>query len=176
MRYVYWKPSKAKFTGISSTAQESMGLVNFPIGLIGFKSATYSSDVLGQLSSTCPGLVPLRTLMRMGCVLVCNYYRNGDGLLGIRNAHDSTGYSPQRLFLTDSGHYLLPIDKFHNTGRDIATGSELKAITGKLHASVKNHSMAEDTQTAVDLVVGCAEEDDTLQTSMTASSSTALFG
>ena len=114
-KFVKWKPSVNKFTGITADPQKSLSLVCFPIGLQGIKNATFTADVLGGISSRCPGLVPLVSLLQAGCIICCGYFANNDGLLGIRTTDGSI--CAQRLLLTDSGHYLLPIDKF-NKPRD----------------------------------------------------------
>ena len=44
---------------------------------------------------------------------MCAYFKNGDGVLALRDPKDQK-YKPQRLLLTDSGHYLLPLDHFHS--------------------------------------------------------------
>ena len=117
-KHIVWHQSNNKFTGITADPQKSLSLVKFPIGLIGIRNATYSADVLGGISSKCPGLIPLASLLNAGCIISCGYFSNGDGLLGIRTT-DGT-IRAQRLLLTDSGHYLLPIDNF-NKPRDWKT-------------------------------------------------------
>ena len=106
---VVWTRSSAKFSGISSKHEESLSMVSFPIGLDGIPNATFSADVIGGSACTCPGLIPLHTLSKAGCIISCGYFGNGDGILGIRAAN---GFHAQRLLLTDSGHYLLPVDHF----------------------------------------------------------------
>ena len=64
LKYIAWATSNAKFSGISSDLQYSVGLVTFPIGLQGISNAVFSADVLGGHATHCPGLVPLRSLMR----------------------------------------------------------------------------------------------------------------
>ena len=114
-KFVKWNPSNNKFTGITADPQKSLSLVCFPIGLRGIKNATFTADVLGGISSKCPGLIPLVSLLNAGCIICCGYFANNDGLLGIRTTDGSI--CAQRLLLTDSGHYLLPIDQF-NKPRD----------------------------------------------------------
>ena len=107
-----WHPSTAKFSGISvSKSENSIGLVKFPIGLLGLKRAGYSADVIGGPASMCPGLIPLRTLMANGCLMACGFFPGGDGVLAIKV--ENQRWAAQRLLLTDSGHYLLPIDHFN---------------------------------------------------------------
>ena len=57
----------------------------------------------------CPGLVPLHSLMANAEFMHFAFFDNGDGVLGI---HHNGRIEPQRMFLTDSGHYLLRIDLF----------------------------------------------------------------
>ena len=110
-RFIKWRNSNDKFTGIAAGPQKSLSLVSFPIGLLGIKRATFTADVLGGISSKCPGLVPLVSLLNAGCVICCGYFSNNEGLLGIRTT-DGT-ICAQRLSLTASGHYQLPIDQFN---------------------------------------------------------------
>ena len=117
-KYILWQSSNNKFTGLTADPQKSLSLVKFPIGLIGIAKASFSADVLGGISSKCPSLIPLVSLLNAGCIISCGYFSNNDGLLGIRTT-DGT-ICAQRLLLTDSGHYLLPIDNF-NKPRDWKT-------------------------------------------------------
>ncbi len=110
---VKWSKSQARFTGISSKVEKSMGIVTFPIGLVNLSNAVYRADVI---SGGCPGLVPLSTLIRMEAVMACCYYSNGDGLLLLREPRRKP--APQRLLLTDSGHYLLQIHLFGSKASD----------------------------------------------------------
>ena len=109
LQCVIWKASQSRFSGISSTQECSLGVVGIPIGLQGVPKSIFCADVLGGTASMCPGLVPLHTLIRSAEFLHFAFFRNGDGVLGVRHAGQ---ISPQRLFLTDSGHYLMRIDLF----------------------------------------------------------------
>ena len=67
--------------------------------------------------------------MSFGSVLVCAYFNNGDGVLVFKDPSDQK-YKPQRLLLTDSGHYLLPIDNYNSKSSAIrGIGSHVKKIT-----------------------------------------------
>lgn len=135
---VKWKPSNNKFTGISTDEQKSIGLVNFPIGLLGISNSTYTADVIGGPSSRCPGLVPLITLLAQGCVISCGYFSNKDGIMGIRSPH---GFCAQRLYLTDSGHYLLPIDNFNRQrqiGLDRCISTDHRQLSRAAHRQLSN--------------------------------------
>lgn len=90
-----------------------MGIVTFPIGLVGIPRAVYRADVI---PGGCPGLVPLGTLIRTEAILACCYYSNGDGILILRERKRKP--APQRLLLTDSGHYLMQIHLFSKKASD----------------------------------------------------------
>ena len=117
-----WSHSTATFQGITPTPEHSLGLVTFPIGLPGLPNAQYCADVIGGNSTLCPGLVPLRTLMSLHAVLMCNWYDSGDGILGLWYKGD---WVPQHLYKTDSGHYLLRIDQYGHA-KGISSGVVLK--------------------------------------------------
>ena len=110
-KFVRWSFSNSTFAGISAKPQRSLGSVCFPIGLVGLKRTSFSGDVLGESGAGCPGLIPLRTLIMLGCILLFAYYQNRDGLLGIRHPQDGR-WCIQHLYLTDSGHYSLRVDMF----------------------------------------------------------------
>jgi hypothetical protein len=110
-KHVQWTTSRAKFTGISKTVEMSLGVVTFPIGLVGLKNSTFSADVI---PGHCPGLVPLVTMIKIKAIIACGYYDNADGLCVINTAVGSRSFSaPQRLRWTDSGHYMLPINNYN---------------------------------------------------------------
>ena len=45
--------------------------------------------------------------------MACGYFKNGDGLLVLQvSSERGLRSAPQRLYHTDSGHYLLPINNF----------------------------------------------------------------
>ena len=117
MKHVMWYRSKNKFTGISSQPQHSIGICVFPIGLVGMKNAYFSCDVITGQSANCPGLIPLQTLLRLGSVISCGHFQNQDGLLGLRLSNGEM--CSQRILLTDSSHYLLPIDNFDKEKNDM---------------------------------------------------------
>ena len=108
---VKWSKSKARFTGISAKTEHSQGLVTFPIGLNMVHHASFSADCI---PGDCPALLPLQSLRESKAVLACNFYPKGDGLLllHVQDRRQQAFYAPQVVRLTDSGHYLLPIDLF----------------------------------------------------------------
>ena len=128
-RQITYTKSNSTFSGINAGSSRSCGFVSFPIGLLGIGNARFGGDILGEGSSTCPGLIPLRTLIATGCILSFAYFSNGDGLLGIK---DQAGHvQAQRLLLTESGHYLLTIDhvgKQHNKEYNKGISNQYKQL------------------------------------------------
>ena len=110
LKHMKWSQSAATFQGINPNPERSLGLVSFPIGLTGMSGACFKADVIGGKASLCPGLVPLRTLSALNAVIMCGWYPDGDGILGLWH---NQKWSPQHLYRTDSGHYLLRIDNFN---------------------------------------------------------------
>ena len=108
---IRWATSAANFSGIASIIQRSIALVTVPIGLMGLQGSVFRADVLGGDASQCPGLMPLRSLIAAGAISAFGCFSNGDGIIAFRDGKTQR-MCPQRLYITDSGHYLLPIDQF----------------------------------------------------------------
>ena len=135
LKHIEWKPSNARFSGISSAQETSLGVCGIPIGLQGVPNSMFFSDVLGGSASQCPGLVPLHSLMSNAEFMHFAFFNNGDGVLGVRHRG---GIAPQRLHLTDSGHYLLRVDLF---GVPIDRGLN-EAIANRLYNQLMNPSLS----------------------------------
>ena len=124
---ITWHDSNHQFAGISAKAERSLGHVRIPIGLRGMHIMYSAADVLGGNASGCPGLVPLSTFISFRSVMLFDHYDNSDGVLGLWNRRRGC-YAPQRLSLTDSGHYLLHIDCFgKDTEAALASSVERRA-------------------------------------------------
>jgi len=109
-QYLQWNQSFAKFSGISPTQENSLGICSIPCGLQGIPWTVFHADVIGGEASMCPGLIPLHSLMKNAEFMHFAFFQNGDGVLGVRH---QGRIEPQRLCLTDSGHYLIRIDMFN---------------------------------------------------------------
>ena len=103
-------------SGISGTPEATLGEVHLPISLAGAKGL-FSADVLGGEGSLCPALLSNPALRKRRASILCDYFANGDGLLVVpaedRSWSDGQGpgsWHYMRTLLTDSGHYLLPVD------------------------------------------------------------------
>ena len=72
---------------------------------------TFRADVIGGEASKCPGLLPLHSLITAATIALFGCFPNGDGLFAFRDGRTGK-VCPQRVYKTDSGHYLLSIDQF----------------------------------------------------------------
>ena len=132
---VQWMTSTAHFSGISASVQSSLALVSFPLGLMGMRNPRFQADLLGGSSSKCPGLMPLLSLINAAALAAFGCFQNGDGLIALQDR--PTGkMCPQRLYLTDSGHYLLPIDLFDEPVDANLVSFMKKHFTHKLASSI----------------------------------------
>ena len=154
---VTWQKSRNSFTGISATPSKSLGMVHFPIGLMGVPRAAFQGDVLGGICSKCPGLVPLRSLQQLGCIIDCAHFDNGDGLLGIRRPNNQL--VTQRLLLTDSGHLLMPIHYFGKKS-DAQIDRRMFSDKRKLEKHGKPWRSTQKQRDAAEAVfaIGCQDE------------------
>ena len=73
--------------------------------------STFQAYLIGGHGARCPGLLPNSTLRKQKCILFENIFDNGDGILAF--IPDEKTPTVARALLTDSGHYLLPIDVEH---------------------------------------------------------------
>ena len=111
---VKWSEKKSEVTGISGTADQTLGEVCIPLPMLpGMDTASYVADVIGGEASCCPALVGNPALVRMKAVIAANWFTNGDGLLAIPQDSPSgdMDYHLLRLLLTDSKHYMLTLDE-----------------------------------------------------------------
>ncbi|CAE7471514.1 unnamed protein product, partial [Symbiodinium necroappetens] len=105
---VSWNHDRShSVSGINGTPEETLGEVSFPLTLAG-ASGSFSADVLGGEGSLCPALLSNPSLRKQKASLLLDYFANGDGVMVVSDGSD--GWHYLRLLLTDSGHYLLPID------------------------------------------------------------------
>lgn len=106
-------------SGISGGSDRTLGQVKLPL-IAGGCPITYTAEVIGGEGSCCPALVGNPTLRKMNSTIFTNYFQNGDGLLVLDSRSDD-GESLQimNIFLTDSGHYLLPCDANAKSGNNL---------------------------------------------------------
>lgn len=100
--------TERSFVGIDGEPSPGCAKVSYPLGLKGLE-ATFEADIIGGPGSQCPGLLPLATMIRNRCGLLCGFFENDDGLFIITVREEWLGY---RVYLTDSHHYILPCDDY----------------------------------------------------------------
>ena len=57
------EPSNATFTGVDGRPEPGLGVVTVPLGIPGLPGCSFRTDLIGNEGSTCPGLLPLNTLL-----------------------------------------------------------------------------------------------------------------
>ena len=119
-REVTWNYQKHhSVSGISGTPENTMGEVTIPLTLSG-ASGAYRADVLGGDGSLCPALLGNPALRRQRAAILTDYFENGDGVLVVQKSDQERHYL--RILLTDSGHYLLPVDEHCDVSEKDAIG------------------------------------------------------
>ncbi|CAE7721255.1 unnamed protein product [Symbiodinium sp. CCMP2592] len=105
---VRWDRQKTNnVSGISGNSESTLGEIEIPLMLDGARGS-YKADVLGGDGSLCPALLSNPALRRQKAAILSDWFSNGDGVLVIQTEERECHYL--RLLLTDSGHYLLPVD------------------------------------------------------------------
>ena len=120
---VEWTERSTSVTGISGQGDSTLAHVTFPFHLSKKLMGSFSADVLGNEGSLCPALLPNPSLRRVHAWVLTEWFSNGDGLLVFQNQEKDGVSTDQlvllRMLLTDSGHYILPIDQdFHEEESD----------------------------------------------------------
>ena len=116
---VSWNHDRShSVSGINGTPEETLGEVSFPLTLAG-ASGSFSADVLGGEGSLCPALLSNPSLRKQKASLLLDYFANGDAVMVVSDGSD--GWHYLRLLLTDSGHYLLPIDNNKSVSSETKT-------------------------------------------------------
>eukprot|EP00959_Pyramimonas_sp_CCMP1952_P093712 1960907-Pyramimonas_sp.AAC.1 len=97
-----------------------------PLGIPGLPGATFSTDLIGNKgsSSSCPGLMPLPSMVDCSALVACGVFDNRDGIMIIsapgKRPRDPPQVALARILYTDSNHYFLPPHRFIQSGHEIA--------------------------------------------------------
>eukprot|EP00959_Pyramimonas_sp_CCMP1952_P300817 6292725-Pyramimonas_sp.AAC.1 len=95
-----------------------------PLGVPGLPGATFSTDLIGNKGSSCPGLMPLPSMVDCSALVACGVYDNRDGIMIIsapaKHKHDPPQVALVRIPDTGSNRYLLPTDISEQTALEIA--------------------------------------------------------
>ena len=126
---ISWNYEKSSnVSGINGTPEATLGLVNLPLQFSGAQGS-FSADVLGGEGSLCPALLSNPALRKQRAAILTDWFNNGDGCLVVHiGKQRETGHRDKgvdagkwcyfRLLLTDSGHYLLPVDDPRELSKD----------------------------------------------------------
>ncbi|CAE7765903.1 RE2 [Symbiodinium sp. KB8] len=127
-----WTAKKSEVTGISGEADSTLGEIKVSLPNVnGLEDANYRADVIGGNASMCPALVGNPSLVNMRAIIAANWFENKDGLLAVPK--DDGGFQMIRLLLTDSKHYLLPLDVMEETLQDTAEEEKVKTFVTAAH-------------------------------------------
>ena len=124
MSDVTYGPSNAVFTGVGGRAEKGQGVCTLPLGMPGLPGATFSTDLIGNGGSACPGLMPLPSMVDCSAAVLCGVFENRDGIMIIPAPGKRRGDRPQvtlgRVLYAGSNRRILPTDKIAQTAREIA--------------------------------------------------------
>ncbi|CAL1172214.1 unnamed protein product [Cladocopium goreaui] len=136
---VTWSQKTTSVSGISGEPDETLGEVSLKLSASS-RSISYRGDVLGGAGSLCPALVGNPALRQQQAALFSDWFPNGDGLLTIhREEMLDADRKPilLRLLLTDSGHYLLPVDGKDKHAIPDGTHNKVALLTNQIISQSK---------------------------------------
>ena len=139
---VTWSESTATITGISGCPDKALGRVHLRLPFRGLK-AVYEADVIGNEGSLCPALCGNPALCAMKASLHSSWFDNQDGLLvtwDTQSQNTPVMYA-FRVLLTDSGHYLLPLDEDTSLkSQDLQICHFIKELSEVAHRQWPDHA------------------------------------
>ena len=113
---ITWGPSTTSVTGISGQSDSTLARVSLPIDINSNEPASYTADLIGGQGSLCPALLPNVSLRQMRSAVFTEWFENGAGMMvcspgGQRLDDPEAHLSVMRILLTESGHYIIPINQ-----------------------------------------------------------------
>ena len=111
-RYIYFEVgySQNSFAGIDGQGEPSSGCIHMPIGLEGVGLAYWQTDLMGGIRSQCPALLANRSLIALQATIAVDCFESHGGIIALELSPKQHLFF--RIWLSDSGHYILPFDKF----------------------------------------------------------------
>ena len=125
-------------SGISGSSDRTLGKVTIPLVTAGLP-ISFTGEIIGGEGSLCPALVGNPSLRSLRSTIFTSYFENGDGLLTLDSRkEDDDPIKMMRILLTDSGHYILPVD-YDETGKvSTTTRREVAAFFNKVAGAATN--------------------------------------
>ena len=125
-------------SGISGSSDRTLGKVTIPLVTAGLP-ISFTGEIIGGEGSLCPALVGNPSLRSLRSTIFTSYFENGDGLLTLDSRkEDDDPIKMMRILLTDSGHYILPVD-YDETGKvSTTTRREVAAFFNKVAEAATN--------------------------------------
>ena len=121
-------------------------MATIPLSIPGLGEWTFTADIVGNKGGYCPGVLPNSTLRHYNMSLFTNMFDNGDGILAIAPGRAGALGGLIRALLTESGHYLLPIDAESSTPNDVEVALMRKLVakytTSLLHSYSTSRKVA----------------------------------
>ena len=110
---IQYRKSYATLSGIEGQPKPAKDACDIPLGVDG-DVIYFPCDSIDGAGSRCPGLLSNQTFIEKKMTLMAGFFKNNDGLLHWEHPLQGGGFKSKycRVYLTDSGHYLLPIDRF----------------------------------------------------------------
>ena len=111
------RPATSKFAGIDGPPTPGIGKVVVPLQIPVLKGATFTGDVIGDLGSFFPALLPRQASMRYRAVMFAIVFPKGDNILTLfpqtlaqmDGKREPTPICMRRL-LAEPGRYIAPVD------------------------------------------------------------------
>ena len=92
---------------------------------LGPATFNFETETIGQSGDRCPLLLPNKSAIKHRMISLHGHFPNGDGLLIMPEGGQDGTPIAMRMLLTDSGHYLIPLQP-HFNNRETTTQNELK--------------------------------------------------
>ena len=81
---------------------------------LGPATFSFETETIGQSGDRCPLLLPNKSAIKHRMISLHGHFPNGDGLLIMPEGGQDGTPIAMRMLLTDSGHYLIPLQPHFN--------------------------------------------------------------
>eukprot|EP00959_Pyramimonas_sp_CCMP1952_P237818 4969390-Pyramimonas_sp.AAC.1 len=110
MNEVHFGLSASMFTGVGRRPDPGLRVCTMPLGVPGLPGAAFWTDLIGNKGSSCPGMMPLPSMVDCSALVACGVYDNRDGIMIIsapgKHKHDPPQVALVRILWSGSNRYL----------------------------------------------------------------------